>query len=111
MKKINEEGMKSYLGLPSEAKNIISVLRIAKSQTGDPDLDRRYQDAILAIGDAWLDWVEKHYEPEKKLFRVHVMGERWLEVMAKDADDAEQIVNNGGIADHETTEDVEEVVR
>ena len=107
MKKIKKSNAAFSMGIPADAHDIIRILSEAKSRTTSAELGERYFNAIQAIGLLWLEKVESLYE--EKRYRVHVKGERYVEVMARDSDEAKQIINSQGIAAHERTEEVEEV--
>lgn len=93
----------------SDAKAVMTILDIAKVRCDNDDISQRYDIAIASIGMHYLEAVEKSYEPVKKTYRVHIKGERYVDVEAENEDEAEQIVNNSSnLCDHERTTEVEE---
>lgn len=97
------------ISMASDAKAVMDILFAAKLRCENDDIEQRYEVAIASIGMHYLEAVEKSYEPVKKTYRVHIKGERYVDVEAESEDDAEQIVNNSSnLCDHERTTEVEE---
>lgn len=97
------------ISMASDAKAVMTILEIAKVHCNNDDIAQRYDVAIASIGMHYLEAVEKSYAPIKKSYRVHLKGERVIEVMASSEEEAEQMVCQGDeILDWERTYEVEE---
>lgn len=99
------------ISMASYANAVMTILEVAKVHCNDDDIAQRYDVAIASIGMHYLEEVEKSYEPVKKTYRVHLKGERIIEVMASSEEEAEQMVCQGDeILECERTDEVEEEV-